>query len=445
MQNYLMTIACLLAFLASISTTNAEQLQRDKIFKNNQQYNVILILADDIGAEVINAYGGTSYKTPNINQLSEQGIRFTDAHAQPLCTPSRVKIMTGKHNYRNYQRFSYLPPKETTFAHMLKKSGYATSISGKWQLVRSTRDNEAIKGMHPRDAGFDEYFVWQLTPDLKGTRYWGPTITDNGKNITFKKENYGPTLINNRVLDFIERKKEQPFFAYYTMVLPHRPFVTTPDNKTAESRQEKFTAMVSYMDKMVGNIKEKVIDLGIADKTLILFIGDNGTDRLITSMVNGKEIKGSKGLTLSAGTHVPFIAWGGPTAILNASIKTNSNLIDFNDIMPTIAALTGATLPKAYEGDGQSIDRLIKGEQLPSKPHIFIHYDSKWSTKSRPAEKKRYAFTKRYKLYESGLFFNIIDDPLEVKALNLTHLTGNNKIVYQQLLDVIETTPQGSY
>ena len=96
--------------------------------------NIILIFSDDVGAETVGVYGGESYDTPRLDQMAREGVRFDFAHAQPLCTPSRVKIMTGQYNFRNYTHFGYLDPKQTTFAHMLKADGYTTVVVGKWQL-----------------------------------------------------------------------------------------------------------------------------------------------------------------------------------------------------------------------------------------------------------------------------------------------------------------------
>jgi len=143
------------------------------------QPNIILILADDLGVETIGSYGGESYQTPALDRIASEGMRFENAHAQPLCTPSRVKLMTGKYNFRNYKHFMYLDPSETTFAHSLKKAGYRTMISGKWQLVDNGIDD--VEGMLPQHSGFDDYFLWQVRRENAGSRYWGPRITDNGR------------------------------------------------------------------------------------------------------------------------------------------------------------------------------------------------------------------------------------------------------------------------
>ena len=118
--------------------------------------NIILIMADDIGYECFGAYGSQSYKTPNIDRLAAGGVRFTHCYSQPLCTPSRVKLMTGSSNIRNYSSFSILDPNEKTFGHMLQKSGYKTAVAGKWQLYGAKHYKElAQTGMHPRHGPTD--------------------------------------------------------------------------------------------------------------------------------------------------------------------------------------------------------------------------------------------------------------------------------------------------
>ena len=116
--------------------------------------NLIVILADDLGVETVGAYGGESYETPRLDQLAEEGVRFDYGHAQPLCTPSRVMIMTGKHNFRNYRHFGHLAPDSITFAHLLGEAGYETAVIGKWQLYENRFED--VEGSLPEDAGFDE-------------------------------------------------------------------------------------------------------------------------------------------------------------------------------------------------------------------------------------------------------------------------------------------------
>ena len=181
-------------------------------------------MADDLGLETMGSYGGTLYKTPNLNRLAAKGARFVHCYAQPICTPSRVQLATGQYNVRNYVKFGLLPRGEITFAHRLKAKGYATCIAGKWQLGR---EKDA-----PQHFGFDEALLWQHTRDgrlkINGTRvdkrYENPILEKNGEPLAYNDGEFAPDLMVDFILDFIERKAEQPFLVYYPMILTH-PFV----------------------------------------------------------------------------------------------------------------------------------------------------------------------------------------------------------------------------
>ena len=197
--------------------------------KEAQYPNIILIMADDLGYEAIGANGGTSYNTPNIDQLADNGIRFEYCYSQPLCTPSRVKIMTGISNVRNYIRFGILDTNQTTFGHLFQEAGYATCIVGKWQLGKDP--------MSPHKAGFDEHCLWQVREgrtDKTGrdTRFSRPELETNGEIKRYDDDHFGPQIVADYGLDFIERKhgEGKPFLLYYPMILTHCPFSPTPES-----------------------------------------------------------------------------------------------------------------------------------------------------------------------------------------------------------------------
>jgi arylsulfatase A len=181
--------------------------------------NVVLIMCDDVGYECVMANGGESYATPRLDALAASGMRFTQCHVQPLCTPTRLELMTGQSNVRNYVDFGVLPPGETTFGNLFMDAGYATGICGKWQLGGATD--------LPRRAGFAESFLWQHT--RRPPRYANPGLEIDGVEKNFAG-GYGPTLVNDFALDFVTRHREGPFFLYYPMILAHDPFQPTPDS-----------------------------------------------------------------------------------------------------------------------------------------------------------------------------------------------------------------------
>ena len=144
--------------------------------------NVVLIMADDVGWECFGCYGAEDYKTPRLDRLAKNGIKFKHCYSTPICTTSRVKLMTGKYNFRNYTHFGYLSPDEKTFGNLMQSAGYKTAIAGKWQLNGLTNslpghdDNTRAK-----KAGFDESLLWQYTkPKPFGERFWSPALQHNG-------------------------------------------------------------------------------------------------------------------------------------------------------------------------------------------------------------------------------------------------------------------------
>lgn len=226
--------------------------------------NVILIMADDIGFEALGFNGAINYKTPVLDSLARNGINFTNAYSQPLCSPTRVKIMTGKPNYINYEYFTYLNPSQKTFGNLFQENGYKTSIVGKWQLNGVQFDLENNQNLdRPYDAGFDEYCLWWLTE--RGDRFANPNIFQNGKKIETTIDDYGPNIFSNFIVDYIERNKNTPFFVYYPMALVHDPFRPTPDSEDWNDLNKRnignnpkyFSEMVTYMDKVIGEISGK--------------------------------------------------------------------------------------------------------------------------------------------------------------------------------------------
>ena len=383
-----------------------------------KQPNVIVILADDLGAETLGSYGGTSYATPELDRLAVEGMRFDNGHSQPLCTPTRVKIMTGLHNFRNYRHFAHLDSSDVTFAHVLRQAGYDTTIAGKWQLANN--GYVVQEGTYPEQAGFDRHRLWQVRREGRGSRYWRPTLITNGVKETFGDSDFGPDLINDFVLDTIERHAppgSRPFFIYYPMVLPHDPFVTTPHQPDAEGNQERFAAMVAYMDFLVGRVRAKLIEHQLAKDTLLLFIGDNGTSTRISSMQRAggveRAIRGGKGSSLQTGTHVPYIAWWPGTI---GAGQVNRSLVDVGDVFPTLVEAAGARLPERLQLDGTSLLEVLRtGEEL-GRDGLFIHYEPHWF----PGPPVRYAFDRRWKLTDDGRLFDLVDDPEEQAPLALS-------------------------
>ena len=387
--------------------------------------NLILIMSDDMGYECVRANGGTSYLTPHLDELAKTGARFTHCYSQPLCTPSRVKIMTGMSNARNYVQFGVLDRKQTTFAHLLKKEGYGTCIVGKWQLGKEIDS--------PQHFGFDESCLWQHTRAArdqgKDTRYPNPHLEINGQAKDYNNGEYGPDVVTDYLCDFMERNQNRPFLGYYPMILPHDPFRPTPDSQNPKSKDgtRNYRDMVTYVDKMVGKIVSKLDELGLRENTLVLFTCDNGTSGAIKSELNGKMVQGGKRQMTDAGTHVPLIAnW--PKTIPEKQVI--GDLVDFSDFLPTLLDATQSPLPTNIPLDGQSFLPQITGKQANPRKWVHCYY-------RRGNEKaQQWTRTQRYKLYNTGKFYDVSKDRLEKNPLGtLTTEQKKTRAMLQGVLD----------
>lgn len=378
--------------------------------------NIVLILADDFGYECVTANGGQSYRTPNLDNLASRGVRFEHCHVQPLCTPTRAQLMTGKSNIRNYIHFGTLLRGETTFAHHLAKAGYATAICGKWQLGREPDS--------PRHFGFGESFLWQHT--RRPPRYANPGLERDGKEIDFNNGEYGPDLVNDFAIDFVRRSKSRPFFLYYPMMLTHDPYQPTPDSpdwnpkargEAVNRKPAHFADMVAYMDKLVGKLDAALAAEGIRDNTLVLFVGDNGTGKGATSRFNGKDVKGGKGTTKATGTHVPLIAsWPGRVV----AGRVNSDLVGSVDFLPTLCEAAG--IDRVGEIDGMSFLPQILGEKGRPREWLHVWYSPRQNNDTKVTE---YVFNHSHKLYRTGEFYDLQKDPEERAPLAVPKISGS--------------------
>jgi len=396
--------------------------------------NVILIVADDVGYECFGCYGSRQYKTPHIDRLAGQGLRFRHCYSQPLCTPSRVKLMTGLSNVRNYAAFSVLNRDQKTIGQYMKGGGYRTAVAGKWQLLGAQHYKPRFrgKGTWPEKTGFDEICLWQV--DRLGSRFWKPLLYINGTNRTFGPDDYGPDIVTKSVTDFIEANKDRSFFAYMPLIQVHSPFLPTPrsGSRKSKNRQRNFEDMVAYMDEQVGRVVSKVDELGLSERTLILFTGDNGTHRTIRSQLNGREIRGGKGRMTDAGTRVPLVVrWPGTVA----PGQVTDTLVDFSDFLPTALDVAGLPVPTGL--DGRSFAGLLAGEE-GYRPRDWIHiYYCPRPEKTKP---QRFVRDQRFKLYGDGRFIDVAADVTEQNPL-ADPSTGAASAAYTKLKRALASMP----
>jgi arylsulfatase A len=380
--------------------------------------NVLLIMADDFGYENLGCNGGTSYQTPNINSLARTGIRFNHCYSAPVCTPSRVKLLTGRYIFRIGEEWGRIPKNEITMASILKKAGYATAISGKWQLNLLKENLRYVF-----EKGFEKYCCWGWH---EGPRYWNPLIYQNGKILQGIEHKYGPDVFCDFIINFIVRNKNKPFFAYYPMNLPHFPKKKGPyvEPKGPKGRYQTYSEMVEKADELIGRVVKKLDDLNLRNNTIIIFTGDNGTPKTVTSKMGARIVKGGKGELTDAGTHVPLIVnWTGktpPDTVCN-------DLIDFSDFFPTLVELGNTELPTKTKIDGKSFAPQILGKK--GRPRQWAY--TEWKGRA-------WIRTRDWKLYREGKLYDMKKDPLENDPIIAKSDSKESAVIRKKLFKALE-------
>ena len=410
--------------------------------------HILLIMADDLGIEGLSCYGGDDYPTPNLDRMAEEGLRFTHAYSQPLCTPTRLEIMTGLSNQRNWLYFGTLPKGQKTFGHLMKGFGYQTCISGKWQLQSYDPPDwpgaaeRRGKGQLPDEAGFDSYSLHHTrNTEDKGSRYGNPAYERDG---TLHKEiegAYGEDHNVDHILDFMGAHKDDSMFIYYPMALPHWPMVPTPDSpewkdpsRRLEESTDYFPDMVAYMDKLIGRLITSIDEMGLGEDTLILYYADNGTDRRITSHLRGEEVLGGKGTPAQTGIRVPLIArWKG-----HLTSGVTHDLIDPSDFVPTLADLAGKPLPADWITDGVSFAPQLLGTKPSPRDWCFFWYDPRPGWDKDHFTRSIFALDHQYKLFSDGRLFDIAGETMREVELPADSLSPEATAAKAKLQAVID-------
>ncbi|MDB4711637.1 MAG: sulfatase-like hydrolase/transferase [Verrucomicrobiales bacterium] len=375
----------------------------------NDRLNVILIMADDSAADNYGCYGSKFFSTPRLDALARTGAKFNHCYSEPVCTSSRVKIMTGRDGIRNYVQFGTLDKDEVTFGNMMKGANYETAIAGKWQLHGGSRGTLAPA------CGFDNYCLWNY-PGTSRSRFWNPSLMRDGKLMETTEKDYGPDILTDYLIEFIGKNRSKPFFAYYPMLLVHSPFLKTPDSKLDANRLiskslTNFRDMTAYADKCVGRIVDALEECGLREKTVIIYTTDNGTGRSLTYPYGKEKRTGEKAYATDGGTHAPLIV-NCPGTVPAGTVS--DDLVDFSDVLPTIADITGAKLPEV-KLDGRSFWPQCLGTKGNPRDFIFQYYYPKY----KPAAAKHgqgvndqeiiWAQNQRHKLYRDGTLYAVID------------------------------------
>ena len=381
--------------------------------------NIIYILADDLGIDGLSCYGADLYKTPVIDKLAKEGIRYTNAYTAPLCGPSRALILTGRYAFRtgavNQDMTGEMSPAvETMMPKILKQAGYTSSMIGKWGQLP----------LGPAEFGFDDYLRFfgsgvYISTDEKKQKY-----VLNGQESILKDKEYMPDLMHTHVEEFLSKHTKDPFYLYYSLVHVHGEIIATPDTKPGTTEfKDLYTDNINYMDKLVGKLLRTLDSLKLRDNTLIVFMGDNGTAGQAAAIgtVNGKKIIGKKGTMQEGGSLVPLIAnW--PSTIKKGSVS--KDLIDATDLIPTFAEIAGAPLPTNNILDGKSFAYQLKGGKGSPRDWIFTELGNDWYVRSA-----------NWKLNRAGKLFDMRNAPFEEKEVAIDDSNKAEKDKLQNVLD----------
>ena len=378
--------------------------------------NIVVVLADDLGYNDLGSFGSQTILTPHLDALAHGGVRLTDGYVSAaVCSPSRAGLYTGRYQPRFGYEFNTsgrdtvvgLPTDERTLADMLKSAGYATGLIGKWHLGKSEKH-------HPLNRGFDEYFghlsggSTYIDSRKEGVESWpaenAPTARPDSSAIydgfeQVEVEEYLTDVFAEKAMDFIRRRKDEPFFLMLTPNAPHTPLQATAEytdryRDVEPAGRRIFAAMVSSVDDYVGDVVQELRSHGLEENTLIVFFSDNGCVKYLSQDVCSNDpLTGSKRFHLEGGIRVPFIFhW---PAGLPAGTTFEHPAISL-DLFATFAAAAGSD---ETAQDSVNLLPYLRGES-PDSPHEFLFWRAKPNMAVRWGNWKLWKVNKSDKTYD---------------------------------------------
>lgn len=398
-------------------------------FAADTKPNVVFILADDLGYRELGSFGQQMIRTPNLDALAKQGMRLTQHYCgNAVCAPSRCVLMTGKNPGHAYVRDNKstppegqqpIPDSEVTLAELMKGQGYATGAFGKWGLGGPESSGR------PLNQGFDRFFGYNCQSHAHS--YYPSYLWDNDRHIElnnsppvpghaslaegadksdprsydqFKGQDYAPDRINAAALDFVRTNKDRPFFLYYPSVIPHvalhvpdeelKPYLELGWNDPPFTREggygytphftprAAYAAMITRLDRNVGNLLRLLDELGLAENTVVVFSSDNGTTHLdeevdFSFFKSVGELRGLKGSLYEGGVRVPTIVrWPGKVP----AGSTSDRVSGFEDWMPTLMEIVGGAGTVPSDIDGISMLPTLLGKEQPERPYLYREFPS---------------------------------------------------------------------
>lgn len=374
------------------------------------QPNIIFMLTDDQGTLDANCYGAKHLHTPTIDGLAETGIRFTRAYSHTVCCPARANLLTGRHSQRvginhwtqanahDEKKGINIHADQATIASIFKEQGYATGLFGKWHLG-------AAEGNRPLDMGFDVFYGFlggfienytQYSLHMQGFHdFWDGTEEIDGKG------QYYPRLVNDRALSFIDRNRDNPFFLYLPYNLPHYPEQSEDkyagEYENVDERVKKYGMTVSTVDGLMGEIVDKINELGLRDDTIILFMSDNGhscenyrirpnhTSGLPEGWFYGAHgagytgpYQGTKGTFTEGGIRVPCVL-SAPGRVPEGVVS--DNIVCGLDWLPTVLGMCGIDYEPVRAFDGLDLSKgVVAGEWVDEERFLHLQWHHGWMT-----------------------------------------------------------------
>ncbi|MEM9017800.1 MAG: arylsulfatase, partial [Verrucomicrobiota bacterium] len=400
------------------------------LFSQAKPPNVIIIMTDDQGYGDLSCHGNPILKTPHLDELHAESIRFTNFHVSPFCTPTRAALMTGRYPgktgaYRTSSGRTMLHRDEETIAEVFSANGYATGMVGKWHLG----DNAPHR---PQDRGFD-HVVWHRCGGIgQASDYWGNDYFDDvyEKNGTFEQfEGYCTDVWFEESMKFIESRRDEPFFLYLALNAPHGPFRVGKewsDPYRAKIRWRggpEFYGMVANFDHNVGRLREKLDKLELSEDTILIFLTDNGTsngavfgeDRLNSEARMGFNagMRGKKSSVYEGGHRVPFfLHWPAGGMAGGRDVKA---LAAHLDVLPTLTDLCGFGGSERENIDGRSFASLLRDlERESHRDHLIIQFQGGAGFSEAP---KAWEYTciaqDQWRLINGADLYDLRDDPAQ--------------------------------